>query len=108
MILNRYGPCNPQIMKYTLQCFGEQSYWFFFVIFELGPDSESLCNALPSELISCGIMAFFHPKNGPEVLGTKKEKSHHDASTLVWEKNHFGALNCTKMTFLQNKVEAPL
>ena len=25
-----------------------------FVIFELGPDSESLCNALPSESISCG------------------------------------------------------
>ena len=34
-----------------------------FVIFELGPDSESLCNALPSESISCGIRAFFHPKN---------------------------------------------
>ena len=26
-----------------------------FVIFKLGPDSESLCNALPSESISCGI-----------------------------------------------------
>ena len=34
-----------------------------FVIFELGPDSESLCNALPSESISCGIRAIFHPKN---------------------------------------------
>ena len=32
----------------------------------------------------------------------KKEKSHHGASTLVWEKSHNGALNCTKMTFLQN------
>ena len=35
----------------------------FFVIFELGPDSESLCKALPSESNRCGIMAFFHPKN---------------------------------------------
>ena len=34
-----------------------------FVIFELGPDLESLCNALPSESISCGIWAFFQPKN---------------------------------------------
>ena len=33
-----------------------------FVIFELGPDSESLCNALPSESISCGIWAFFQPR----------------------------------------------
>ena len=34
----------------------------------------------------------------------KKEKSHHGASTLVWEKSHNGALNCNKMTFLQNKM----
>ena len=37
----------------------------------------------------------------------KKEKSHHGASTLSWEKSHNGALNCTKMTFLQNRNEAP-
>ena len=38
----------------------------------------------------------------------KKEKSHHGASTLVWEKSHNGALNCTKMTFLQNTNEPHL
>ena len=47
-----------------------------FVIFELGPDSESLCNALPSESISCGIRVFFHPKNCLWSFGPKKwEKS---------------------------------
>ena len=33
-----------------------------FVIFELGPNSESLHNAVPSESIRCGIMAFFLKK----------------------------------------------
>ena len=79
-----------------------------FVIFELGPDSESLCNALPSESISCGIMAFFTLKIDSEALGLKNEKSHHGTSTLIWEKSHNGALNCSNMTFLQNRNEAPL
>ena len=43
-----------------------------FVIFELGPDLESLCNALSSESISCGIRAFFHPKNCLRSFGPKK------------------------------------
>ena len=48
----------------------------FFVIFELGPDSESLCKALPSESNRCGIMAFFHPKNWLRSFGPEKfEKS---------------------------------
>ena len=50
--------------------------WVFFVIFELGPDSESLCKALPSESNRCGIMAFFHPKNWLRSFGPEKfEKS---------------------------------
>ena len=32
--------------------FGRKVILVIFVIFELGPDSESLCNALPSESIS--------------------------------------------------------
>ena len=40
------------------------------VIFELGLDSESLFNALPSDSISCGIMAFM----ASEALGTKRRK----------------------------------
>ena len=55
----------------------------------------------------------FRPINLPFCSGEKsywcrfekKEKSHHGASTLVWEKSHNGALNCTKMTFLQNTNE---
>ena len=45
-----------------------------FVIFELGPDSESLCNALPSKWISCGIRAFFTLKIASEALGLKNEE----------------------------------
>ena len=76
------------------------------VIFELGLDSESLFNALPSESISCvGLWHFFTLKIASEALGTKKEKNHHGASNLVWEKGHNGALNFTKMTFLQSRNE---
>ena len=58
----------------------------------------------------------FRPINLPFCSGEKsywcrfekKEKSHHGASTLVWERSHNGALNCTKMTFLQNTNEPHL
>ena len=73
--------------------FGRKVILVIFVIFELGPDSESLCNALPSES-AVGLCHFFSQKTDSEVLGTKKEKSYHGASTLVLEKSHYGALNC--------------
>ena len=58
------------------------------VIFELGPGSESLCNALPCESISCvGLWHFFTLKIASEALGTKKEKSHHGASTFLQNRN---------------------
>ena len=48
----------------------------FFMIFELGPYSESLLNGLPSESIRCGVKAFFTLKIDFEALGLKKrEKS---------------------------------
>ena len=61
------------------------------------------------------IMTFW-PINLPICSGRKvimvqmweKEKSHKGASFLVWEKSHNGALNCTKMTFLQNTNEPHL
>jgi len=40
-----------------------------------------------------GLWHYFTLKIASEALGTKKEKSHHGASTLVWEKSHNGALN---------------
>ena len=86
-----------------------------FVIFELGPDSESLCNALPSESISCGIRAFFHPKNCLWSFGPKKwEKSQRCKKhlQLCSGRNVTMVLLLfqisTIMTFLQNRHEAPL
>ena len=38
--------------------FGRKVILVIFVIFELGPDSESLCNALPSES-AVGLCHFF-------------------------------------------------
>ena len=52
-----------------------------------------------------GLKHFFTLKIDSKAFGTKKEKIHYGASTLVWAKSHNGALNCTKMTFLQNKNE---
>ena len=59
-----------------------------FVIFELGPDSKSLCNALPSESISCEIRALIHPKKkiqkiASEALGLKMRK------VMMVQKNTF-------------------
>jgi len=50
-----------------------------------------------------GLWHYFTLKIASEAWGTKKEKSHHGASTLVWEKSHNGALNCTKITYLKNR-----
>ena len=52
-----------------------------------------------------GLRHFFTLKIDSEVLGTKKEESHHGASTLVWENSHNGALKGTKITFLKNRNE---
>ena len=38
-----------------------------------------------------GLGQFFTLKIASEALGLKNEKSHNGASTLVWEKSHYGA-----------------
>ena len=43
------------------------------VIFELGPDSESLCNALNQSAV--GLGHFFTLKIASKALGLKNEKS---------------------------------
>ena len=69
------------MLKNTLKKLSSAVFWrkvilVIFVIFELGPDSESLCIAPQSESISCGIRAIFHPKNCNWSFGSKKwEKS---------------------------------
>ena len=66
----------PQNMSYddaNSAVYGRKVILVFFVIFELGSDSESLWNALHLKQSGVGSRHFFTLKIDSEALGTKKK-----------------------------------